>query len=110
MAPAALHETRAALPATMMSDEYQARVRAELEKEIRLTRSRGTLLRDWVNEREADCARGDIQQGHLDQICAQLRHLRPLHEVDVANLTDNHFIDIIDALKERQGSATPRTQ
>ena len=106
----ALEKTRAALLADMMSGKYQARINAELEKEIRLATSLGTVLRDYVKEREADCARGDIQQSHLDQICGQLRRLRPLHEVDVADLTDNHFQDIIDALEGKCGPATPRTR
>ena len=73
----------------MQSGAYQNHVNAELERETRLATSLGTVLRDYVREREADCTRGDIQQSHLDQICVQLRRLRPLHEVDVADLTDN---------------------
>ena len=106
----ALEKTRAALIADMQSGAYQNYVKAELERDSRLATSLGTVLRDYVKEREADCTRGDIQQSHLDQICVQLRHLRPLHEVDVADLTDNHFQDIIDALKGRSGPATPRTR
>ena len=106
----ALEKTRAALLADMMSGKYQARINAELEKEIRLATSLGTVLRDYVKEREADCTRGDIQQSHLDQICVQLRRLRPLHEVDVADLTENHFQDIIDALEGKCGPARPETR
>ena len=106
----ALEKTRAALLAEMMSGEYQARVRAQVDKEVSLATSLGTVLRNYVKEREADCARGDIQPAHLDAICTQLRHLRPLHNVDVADLTDEHFQDIIDALKGYRGPATPRTR
>ena len=108
MAFETLNETRKPPLAEMMSGEYQARVRAQVEKEVSLATSLGTVLRDYVKEREADCARGDIQQSHLGHIFTMVRRSWPLHEVDVANLTDNHFQDVIDGLKVRRGLATPR--
>lgn len=85
-------------------------MRAQVEKEVSLATSLCTVLRDYVTERKADCARSDIQQSHLGYIFMMVRWSWPLHEVDVANLTDNHFQDVIDGLQVRRGLATPRAR
>ena len=109
---AELEKIKARLISDIDTGFYQQKVREAQAAKGKEKTTFITAVRAYEKERERDFARGDIQRSTLDTYLTQLRRLKPLYDLDCADLTTHHFQEIIDELpgKSADSPATQRTR